>query len=86
MLNLFNLFTLNVGIFLSNVFFRTPVFFYFVATRFEQPVHWKPMNQGELTEMVKLTAGTAEYTAVETKFRSSMTKGFSQIVEVFIST
>ena len=44
------------------------------------------MNQGELTEMVKLTAGTAEYTAVETKFRSSMTKGFSQIVEVFIST
>ncbi|XP_071793732.1 protein mono-ADP-ribosyltransferase PARP15-like isoform X2 [Asterias amurensis] len=52
------------------------------ATRFEQPVHWKPMNQGELTEMVKLTAGTAEYTAVETKFRSSMTESFSHIVEV----
>ncbi|XP_071793808.1 protein mono-ADP-ribosyltransferase PARP14-like isoform X2 [Asterias amurensis] len=42
------------------------------AARFEPPSNWTQMKQREFTKMVKLTAESAEYTAVETKFRASV--------------
>ncbi|XP_071793818.1 uncharacterized protein [Asterias amurensis] len=51
------------------------------AARFEPPSNWIPMMKGESTKMVKLTAGSAEYTAVETKFRASV-GGYVTIIEI----
>ncbi|XP_071793819.1 uncharacterized protein [Asterias amurensis] len=51
------------------------------AARFEPPSNWIPMMKGESKKMVKLTAGTYEYTAVETQFRASMSP-FNNIIEI----
>ncbi|XP_071793811.1 protein mono-ADP-ribosyltransferase PARP14-like isoform X2 [Asterias amurensis] len=51
------------------------------AARFEPPSNWIPMMKGESTKMVKLTAGTQEYIAVETQFRASMSP-FNNIIEI----
>ncbi|XP_038046790.1 protein mono-ADP-ribosyltransferase PARP14-like [Patiria miniata] len=42
------------------------------AAKFETPSNWIPMKKGEHFQLVKLAAGTQEYTDVETRFRSSM--------------
>ncbi|XP_071793814.1 uncharacterized protein [Asterias amurensis] len=52
-----------------------------IAARSEPPSNWTQMDQREFTKMVKLSVGSAEYTAVETKFRASMGP-FNNIVEI----
>ncbi|XP_038046789.1 protein mono-ADP-ribosyltransferase PARP14-like, partial [Patiria miniata] len=52
--------------------------------KFQVPSSWIPMKPGKHFQLMKLAAGTQEYTDVETRFRSSMgtTAPISQIDEI----
>ncbi|XP_022096567.1 poly [ADP-ribose] polymerase 14-like [Acanthaster planci] len=54
------------------------------ATKFEPPSSWIPMQNNEHLQLVKLAAGTQEYTDVESSFRLSMGSQapVNQIVEI----